>query len=165
MRKKAKGCHKVKPNGFTLIEVLLVLVIIGLILSVLVLILNSKQKELRDSKRISDMQALHSALQVVKNETGSFTESYCPISYVSLCAQAQNSFLLKVLPTLGSFNDPKNTDTSCSDLTVCAKKECNYSITKMDTNEYEILFHLEKGTGLYSQKGCYKVNAGGISLK
>ena len=154
-----------KSKGFTLVEVLIVLVIVGILLSGLVLVLGAKEKELRDSKRVGDMQAVHSALAVVKNETGSFQRSYCPLSFVSMCASVENSELIKVLPELSSINDPKAKNVSCMTPDACLKKGCNYTIVKLEENDYEILFNLEKGSGQYNQGGCYKVTPEGISKK
>ena len=153
---------KTRQKGFTLVEILIVIGIIGLILSLLVISLNSKQQQIRDSKRISDMQTLRSALEVVKNETGGYDQAYCDLTFVSLCAKKENSMLFKVMPGLVKTNDPKVLDVKCSNADACANKGCNYSITRLEPTDYEILFHLEKGVDEFNLEGCYKVTPAGI---
>ena len=100
-----------------------------------------------------------------KNETGSFQRSYCPLSFVSMCANVENSELIKVLPELKSINDPKVKNVSCATPDACLSKGCNYTLVKLEENDYEILFNLEKGSGQYNEGGCYKVTPDGISKK
>ena len=152
---------KVK-KGFTLVEILIVIGIVGLILTIVVIALNGKQEQIRDAKRISDINALHDALEVVKNQVGTYDRAYCDLTFVSLCAKNDNSELVKILPSLSSMNDPKVLNTACDNYEVCQKKGCNYTFSKLDPNEYEVIFSLEKGIKGYSQKGCYRLISAGI---
>jgi prepilin-type N-terminal cleavage/methylation domain-containing protein len=148
-------------QGFSLIEILIVIGIVGLVFTILVVSLNSKQKDIRDNKRISDMQNLGAALGILKNETGGYEQSYCELKNVSACAGKDNSKLLKLLPYLGGLNDPKFT-LSCFQAGACAKG-CNYSFSKLESQDFEVLFYLEKGLGGSKVKGCYRLTPSGLS--
>ena len=151
-----------KIKGFTLIEILIIAGIAGLILTLLVISLNSKQKDIRDTKRLKDVYAVRDAMEVVKNQTGSYERTYCELGFVSLCYQKDNSELLKILPELRTLNDPRYETVACQLNAECAKG-CNYSFTTLEPDNYEVLFSLEKGVGIFSQSGCYRLTPQGIS--
>lgn len=60
------------PSGFTLIEMLIVLAIIGLLITIAVVALNTTQKRTRDMKRISDMTNLQTALELYYDSNATF---------------------------------------------------------------------------------------------
>lgn len=149
-------------KGFTIVEILIALGVFGLVLALLAVLLNANQKELRDTKRISDMQALRGAMSVVKNEKGGFDQTYCELTVVSACSQKAPSELNKVLSALARFNDPKAAGVACQNKAACVAG-CNYAFTRLEANDYEVLFYLEKGVNEFSSAGCYKLTAAGIS--
>ena len=62
---------KLKLNkGFTLIELLVVVAIIGLLSSVVLASLNTARAKARDVRRVSDMKALQTALELYANDHG-----------------------------------------------------------------------------------------------
>lgn len=156
---------KNNKNGFSLVEVLVVVALIGIILTFWVITLNSKQKEIRDISRIRDIQTLRNGLEVVKNETGAYDRSYCEIGAVSNCAQIQTSELLRYVVGMSSLRDPSGVAVDCSDANVCEKQLCDYTFVRMGEDEYEIRFHLEKGASPYDQAGCYVANQYGITKR
>lgn len=141
---------------------MIVIGVIGLILTVVFFSLNAKQKETRDVKRVSDMNMLRNALEVVKNQTGGYDRSFCDLSVVSACAKKENSELLKFIPELKKLNDPDEISKSCADKNVCVSNNCNYAFSKLDGEDYEIRFHLEKGVDDFPVKGCYIATPQGI---
>jgi prepilin-type N-terminal cleavage/methylation domain-containing protein len=151
-----------KSKGFSLVEILIVIGIVGLVLTIVFFSLNAKQKETRDVKRMSDINLLRNALSVVKNETGSYDRSFCDLGAVSACAGKENSELLKFIPDLKNLKDPEATTPSCVDAKVCATSNCNYAFSKLDSEDYEIRFHLEKGVDNLPEKGCYIATPLGI---
>ncbi len=155
-----------KVKGFTLIEILIVLAVVGLILTIVSISLSAKRAEIRDLERISSMNALRDAMMVVKNQTGSYENSYCSPTYVSLCAGQANSELLQILPNLAKMNDPEETRVSCAtSREVCENQACNYTFLNINEDDFEVLFHLEHGADGYTEPGCYKVTPFGIQKK
>lgn len=61
-------------KGFTLIELLVVIAIIGLLASVVLLSLNSARSKSRDAKRISDVKAITTALELYFNDCGQYPQ-------------------------------------------------------------------------------------------
>ena len=56
-------------RGFTLIELLVVIAIIGLLSSVVLSSLNSARQKSRDARRLSDIQQLQTALELIFDDT------------------------------------------------------------------------------------------------
>lgn len=148
-------------RGFTLIEILIALGVFGLILAGLALLLSVNQKELRDTKRINDMQSLRNALSVVKTEKGGYDQSYCDLTLVSVCAKKAPSLLIDVMPGLGALNDPQST-VSCANADACGSGRCNYAFVKLEPSDYEVRFSLERGVNGYPAEGCYKLTPEGL---
>lgn len=152
-------------KGFSLVEILIVVGVVGVILVFWGLTLNSKQKETRDLSRIRDVQIMRDGLQVVKNEAGGYDRSYCEVGPVSNCAQVQTSELPRYVTGLATLNDPSGAQASCADVNICKTQNCNYAFTGVTAEEYEILFHLEKGTGQFAEPGCYAATPFGITKR
>ena len=149
-------------KGFSLVEVLIIVGIIGILITVWVLSLNSKQAEIRDLSRLKDVNELRSAMEVVKNETGTYDRALCDLTVVSMCGQKSNSDLVKYLPTISTLNDPSEKADPCDNRTACTKDACNYSFLSLTENNYEVLFHLEKGANGFTESGCYKLTPQGV---
>lgn len=67
MKRKMKFNDK---KGFTLIEILVVVAIIGILASVVLVGLGPAQKQGRDARRISDLKQVETALQLYFNKCG-----------------------------------------------------------------------------------------------
>ena len=61
-----------KPKGFTIVELLIVIVVIGILAAITIVAYNGVQQRSRDSKRLSDMSAIKKALELYKTDTGTF---------------------------------------------------------------------------------------------
>ncbi len=59
-------------KGFTLIEILIVVAIIGILASVVVVGLGPAQKKGRDSRRVSDLRSVQNALELYYGKNGSY---------------------------------------------------------------------------------------------
>ncbi len=57
-----------KKKGFTLIELLVVIAIIGLLSTLAVVSLGTARGKARDAKRISDVKAIQTAIEMAKND-------------------------------------------------------------------------------------------------
>jgi type II secretion system protein G len=71
-------------RGFTLIELLVVIAIIGILASVVLASLNSARAKARDSRRISDIKQISTALQLYRDTNGSLP-STAGICYAGWC--------------------------------------------------------------------------------
>lgn len=67
-------------SGFTLMELLIVIAIIGILVSVAVVSYGSAQKKSRDSRRISDMKAVQSAWEQYYADNSANYPATCTIS-------------------------------------------------------------------------------------
>jgi type II secretory pathway pseudopilin PulG len=149
--------------GITLIEVIVVVLIIGIMLTLWSVSVASKKTEVRDLKRLNDMNELKNGLELMKNETGYYDRAFCDLTYVSSCAKNENSELGLFLPGISKINDPRELQKSCAKSDNCQSGVCNYAFTKIDSDDYEVLFHLEKGSDRYGGQGCYKLTPSGIN--
>jgi len=86
-------------HGFTLIELLVVIAIIGILAGVVVVNVGSAQAKARDAKRISDMKAIQTALEMYYDDNGVYP-IYCPTSGDSYClATSLSTYLSGFLST------------------------------------------------------------------
>ncbi len=70
MMKKTLG--GVKTGGFTLVELLVVVAIIGLLATLSVLALGSARVRARDAKRLADIKTVQTALELYNNDQGGY---------------------------------------------------------------------------------------------
>jgi prepilin-type N-terminal cleavage/methylation domain-containing protein len=59
-------------KGFTLIELLVVIVIIGLLATIVLVSLNNARKKARDTKRLSDMRTIITALEMYYDDNNAY---------------------------------------------------------------------------------------------
>lgn len=89
-----------RQSGFTLLELLIVIVIIGILALIIVPGLASGPKRARDAQRKSDLRAVKNALETYYNDNN----SYPPGDYPGLSAYLVTGYI----PTLPS--DPKTSN-------------------------------------------------------
>lgn len=63
---------KTEPKGFTLVELLVVVAIIGLLATLSVLALGSARVRARDAKRLADVKTTQTALELYNNDQGGY---------------------------------------------------------------------------------------------
>lgn len=97
-------------QGFTLIELLVVITIIGILASVVLSSLNSARANARDAKRASEMRQFQAALELFRNNHGSY-----PCSTRNVAWAANRISLLDGSAQLGSTPD-RNRPAGCSDM-------------------------------------------------
>ncbi len=64
-----------RPNGFTLLEILAAITIIGILLSVVFVSFSDSRAQARDNERRATLQALALALEAYRAEAGQFPET------------------------------------------------------------------------------------------
>lgn len=152
-----------KNKGITLVEVLIIVGVIGCLILLSALSLNNIRQKGRDLKRVSDMTLLQKTMDIVKAESGSFTNA-CGDDVsgktVSQCSGIEPDMMLDdYLPNLQNFNDPLRQDIVCDEN--CSKAPCNYGLIFISDDDYNIKFYLEKGTADYVA-GCHTLTKNGI---
>src|SRR3989339_1481347 len=144
-------------KGFTLIELLVVIAIIGILSSLAVVSLGNIREKARDTKRISDMAAVQSAIELANDAYGSYSKDLgCATGILSTC---KGGHLEEFLPTLSNLNDPTGT-VVC---TATCKAACNYGLISVSDTDYEFAFFVEKGAGDLKTTGCYKLTRNGFA--
>ncbi len=64
-----------KQKGFTIVELLIVIVVIAILAAISITVFSGVQKRARDSKRVSDMQIIVKALEMYKIRNGDYPNS------------------------------------------------------------------------------------------
>ena len=148
-------------DGFTLVELLVVVAIVGLLASLSMIALGGMRSKARDAKRLSNINTLRLAMERVNNEEGTYSASNCVEGYVHACSGATK--LTEFLPALSNVKDPSyhNSIQRCNDTTCLSDAPCDYSFELMEASDFEIYFKLEKGVENYAE-GCYKLTKKGI---
>lgn len=107
---------KKTTSGFTIVELLIVIVVIGVLAAITIVAYNGMQNRARDAQRLQDIKSIAKALEIYKAQTGSY-----PVAVGSTgqggwemsVPTAGNSDFLAVLRTSGILSkvpiDPTNT--------------------------------------------------------
>jgi len=62
---------KIRQSGFTIVELLIVIVVIGILATLVIVTFSGIQQKARDTKRQTDIKALHSLLEAFYAQNGS----------------------------------------------------------------------------------------------
>ena len=148
-------------KGFTLIELLVVIAIIGLLSTLAVVALNSARQKARDSKRVSDMKQLQTALEIYFNDKGAYPpeagdgEIGNPTNGSGCLGSGDTGWEADTSCTAPIYmgltpRDPSNTVSNPGNDNPCETEgalPCNYSYDQVSNSTYEIHFRLEANTG------------------
>ena len=141
-------------KGFTLIELLVVLAIIGLLSTLAVVSLNNAREKSRDSKRLSDIKQVQTALELYFSDVGKY-----PVAASAVVLGSANAV------TLSSTN---GWAASGAGTTYMARVPANptpngadYSYTSADGSTYAITFNLEGASGGLAS-GAHTASPSGI---
>ena len=141
-------CRDMKntQRGFTLIELMVVIAIIGLLATIVFASLTSQRGKARDARRITEVRNMFNAISA---EAGLGTA-------LGGCSGANDKANKCSGPgaiNFATFNDPLYGASSVAACTKAAGTACNYSVAKNDgaaaatTDNFEICFALEYGSG------------------
>ena len=89
-----------KQSGFTLIELLVVIAIIGLLSTLAVVALNNARLKSRDSKRVSDIKQIQTALELYYNDANAY-----PANITSPIASGSVTYMAAVPTNPSPSND------------------------------------------------------------
>lgn len=117
--------------GFTLIELMIVLGIIGIILSLTVISLGNVKTNSRDMKRVSDVKQIQTALEMYRANEGNYPAEI--ITGTSL--SSASTTYLTIVPANPASSDP----------TLCIGSDYTYT---NNVSSYTLEFCLEKNSGL-----------------
>ncbi len=141
---------KNNKSGFTLIELLVVIAIIGLLSTLSLLALNQARARARDTKRISDVRQMQTALELYYNDHAEYPSS----------APAGGS--------IGEFLDPVPTPPTIKDGSVCPTADA-YTYTRqgssVDDYSYTILYCLGSTVNEITGNMMQTASPAGISLR
>jgi type II secretion system protein G len=112
MRKNLKA-----PRGFTIVELLIVIVVIAILASISVVAYSGVQQRARDTRRVSDMNTIVKALEMYKIQTGSYPVASGTNTIVGWEVSSKNpDQFLSALKTSGLITsvpvDPVNDNTT-----------------------------------------------------
>lgn len=150
--------HKKQYQGFTLVELLITIGIIGILATVTVVSIQGARGKAHDVRRISDIRALSDSLEAydVDNQ-GTALEG----ANANECIAAGQPIhqCIKPIDFSHVFDPVGKKDNPC---VTGSTDHCQYSLGKSDpkTNDYEILFYLQSKNPL-GEKGVYKIKTGG----
>ena len=136
---------KNKQKGFSLIELLIVVAIMGILSAIVLSSLGTAREKARDARRISDVKDMAKIL-VLASDTGGVSVPGCTT------AHALTNTCSGIAEDLGDYSDPSTVTTACATGGAGAGA-CEYSISSGDggavatTEDYQICFSLEYGSG------------------
>jgi prepilin-type N-terminal cleavage/methylation domain-containing protein len=88
----------VKKNGFTFIELLVVITIIAVVFAAGIVSYTTISRNSRDARRSADMEAIRQALEMCRSIAGEYPAEIYPASGSIVCTDATNSVTLKSTP-------------------------------------------------------------------
>ena len=134
-----------KDKGFSLIELLIVIAIIGILSAVVLSSLGTAREKARDARRLSEIKDM-TKLLIVESDTGDVALVGCTAAdaLTTLCTGpgSVSSFV--------NYTDPSGSVTACTD---ASTEACAYSISTeaglagAGTEDFQICFYLENGAG------------------
>lgn len=120
-----KACES-KSKGFTLIEILVVISIVGILLTMSVIGLKGAQSSARDAERKADLEDMRSSFEIFRADCGVYpAENEVTAGQIlqKLCAGATNTYMSQIPTDPGRGTTRYEYSVSGSTYTICAKLE------------------------------------------
>ena len=142
------GSEKRFSTGFSLIELLIVVAIMGILSAVILSSLGTAREKARDASRILDVKDM-AKLLVIESDTGNVLLEGClgGDALTSTCTAPGD------VSYFSDYTDPSGSNTACSSATLPTDDACNYSISQRSggtgvpgTEDFQICFLLEYGS-------------------
>jgi prepilin-type N-terminal cleavage/methylation domain-containing protein len=177
-----------RQKGFTLVELLVAIGIIGILSSIAVVSVSNVRAKARDAKRLADVKQIQTALEAYLNDMGKYPQtSTNGTTAIGKTSVTTDTDMDKLCNTTAGFSSaacaettylnpvPGNPTPHAGD-TATIKDEYLYRSKDnatpavdctADTQtcaSYSIIFKLESGAGTYA-KGMYEANENGIVSK
>ncbi len=151
-----------RTTGFTLVELLITIGIIGILATVTVISVQNAQVKARDAKRLSEIKSLGTALDIYATDFPGLDLGCNSGDFVKDCTALQDPSA-GVAINFSAYRDPAGT-VACTN---GVGKPCQYTIRsknpalpKPKTDDYEICFYLQGKTPL-GDAGPYALFPGG----
>jgi prepilin-type N-terminal cleavage/methylation domain-containing protein len=141
-------------SGFTIVELLIVIVVIGILAALVIVTYNGIQKKARDSERKTDIKALQGQLEAFWADQAKYP---CLVSTTATCTTDLNAASFRTTNMKGldpaALADPKNagsqtlcatTTASCYGYTV-TPANCDNTGAALDCTNYVLTATLESG--------------------
>ncbi|MEK7648542.1 MAG: prepilin-type N-terminal cleavage/methylation domain-containing protein [Patescibacteria group bacterium] len=145
-------------KGFTLVELLVVVAIIGLMAGIATVSVNSVRSKARDARRVADIKQIQNALELYYSDSGTYPAAeVAKIGEGSGVAISNLGFTTAVGVGDSVYLNPVPKDPASTQSYV-------YPTPAAPTKDYIIEFVLETGTGTM-EKGTYQATSGGMKIK
>ena len=139
-------------RGFTIVELLIVIVVIGILAALVVTTYTGIQKKARDTERKTDINAIHGQVEAYQAQNGKYP------TLANLNDQVAGGFVATNLKglDLAAFKDPNGTSNNLANAAaanvysyVATPAACDNTPANGDCTAYTLTATLEDGTPLY----------------